>query len=457
MLLLLPPLLLLPAPATAATHSFVGTGEMRSNPERGFRDELHGACTQEWSSTRGEGIPDSDMQVMTQLNMTIDQVYCYLPNTTELTANDTRAIVNTAAQLRKVGAKALWRFAYDRTAGEKMYTADMIVGHMDQLKAVFNANIDVIYVLQAGWIGSWGEWHSSITGLEANKTAIQQIVGHELFSFLPPDKKLNIRVANEKAQMVLNVNPEPGDRLGMGIVTAANQHDNTAVSRIGFDNDAIMTDEWDCGTFFGGLGAYPSTDPDGKSRYGPNSSCTGIDGRGESCGDHGPNCTTNECDNRFPRSFGPVPSNNVTPGPPNDRSHVAKWVPNNLHGKPIAQSYAVPIFDSLHGASVDPDYLYAARESPYVPVDGEMGWLQGYTASFCDTLGRWPLKVSAEVFAWRLRDMHYSTLSMRHGYSHLDGNGRGKVPTPNNNETSTPCMLHGVRTALLQFRSQFAS
>ena len=81
----------------------------------------------------------------------------------------------------------------------------------------------------------------------------------------------------------------------------------------GFDNDAIMTDEWDCGTFFGGLGAYPSNDPDGKSRYGPNSSCTGIDGRGESCGDHGPNCTTNECDNRFPRSFGPVPSNNVTP------------------------------------------------------------------------------------------------------------------------------------------------
>ena len=112
-------------------------------------------------------------------------------------------------------------------------------------------------------------------------------------------------------------------------------------------------------------------------------------------------------------------------------------MPNNLHGRPVAQSYAVPIFDSLHGASVDPDYLYAARESPYVPVDGEMGWLEGYTASFCDTLGRWPQKVPAEVFAWRLRDMHYSTLSMRHGYSHLDGNGRGKVPTPNNNETST--------------------
>eukprot|EP01050_Picozoa_sp_SAG11_P039789 SAG11_NODE_16928_length_533_cov_1.359447_1_plen_65_part_10 len=65
-----------------------------------------------------------------------------------------------------------------------MYTADMIVGHMEQLHEVFNDNIDVIYVLQAGWLGSWGEWHSSVTGLEGNKTAIQKIVGHELFSFL---------------------------------------------------------------------------------------------------------------------------------------------------------------------------------------------------------------------------------------------------------------------------------
>ena len=79
-------------------------------------------------------------------------MYCYLPNTTVLSANDTLAIENAASKLRSVGAKALWRFAYDRTAGEKMYTADMIVGHMNQLHEVFNANIDVIYVLQAGWL-----------------------------------------------------------------------------------------------------------------------------------------------------------------------------------------------------------------------------------------------------------------------------------------------------------------
>lgn len=260
-----------------------------------------------------------------------------------MTTNDTLAIENTARQLRSVGAKALWRFAYDRTAGEKMYTADMIVGHMKQLHSVFNANVDVIYVLQAGWLGSWGEWHSSATGLENNKTAIQQIVSHELFEFLPPDKKINIREPKLKSQRVLNINPEVDDPLGMGVVTAATSKENTAVARIGYDNDALMSEGNDCGTWIGGVGAFPATDRDGKSRYGPNSSCTGVDGRGESCGDHAPDCFTNECDNRLSRTFGPVQSNNVTPGPPSDSMHYQRWVPNNLHGDPIEYSYATPI------------------------------------------------------------------------------------------------------------------
>ena len=218
--------------------------------------------------------------------------------------------------------------------------------------------------------------HSSITGLENNKTAIQQIVSHELFTLLPPDKKINLREPKLKSQRVLNINPEPGDRLAFGVVTAASAKDNTAVARIGFDNDALMSEGNDCGTWIGGVGAFPATDRDGRSRYGPNSSCTGVDGRGESCGDHAPDCFTNECDNRLARTFGPVQSNPVVPGPPSSSEHYKKWVPNNLHGNPIDYSYATPIYDSLHGPMVDPDYVYGQRESPFVPIDGEMDWVR---------------------------------------------------------------------------------
>ena len=51
-------------------------------------------------------------------------------------------------------------------------------------------------------------------------------------------------------------------------------------------------------------------------------------------------------------------------------------MPNNLHGNPIDYSYATPIYDSLHGPMVDPDYVYGQRESNFVPIDGEMDWVR---------------------------------------------------------------------------------
>ena len=64
--------------------------------------------------------------------------------------NKTLESISTAmAVLRASGVKALWRFAYDRLApGEQSYTADLIVSHIEQLHAVLNQGLDVVYVLQ---------------------------------------------------------------------------------------------------------------------------------------------------------------------------------------------------------------------------------------------------------------------------------------------------------------------
>ena len=64
-------------------------------------------------------------------------------------------------------------------------------------------------------------------------------------------------------------------------------------------------------------------------------------------------------------------------------------------------------------------YDYAVRESPWVPVDGEMFWKAGSTVYD----PAWPQAVTAEQAAWRLRAMHYSTLSLVHGYNRLDNGG----------------------------------
>jgi hypothetical protein len=298
-------------------------------------------------------------------------------------------------KLREAGVKALWRFAYDRNPGQFSYSADLIVSHIAQLRAVFNRGMDIVYVLQAGWIGAWGEWHSSKNKLENNKTATSLIVEHSLFKLLPADRKITIRYSMDKAQKVLMGAPygvdddddddeDEDDPLAFGILTAANAKSNTAVARIGFDNDAVMTDPVDCGTYMGGQGAFP-----------PTTDAT---------------CFFNDCDTRTARTFGPQESK-------------SSWSRSNLHGPPLQSSFGTPIYDSLHGPMVDPTYSYVQHESAFVPMDGEMDWNSGggKSKSGCNSGKDWPIKVGAESFAWRARDMHYSTLSIVHGYWVLDG------------------------------------
>jgi len=39
--------------------------------------------------------------------------------------------------------------------------------HISQLKPLWVKNKDVINVIDAGFIGGWGEWHSSANGLDS--------------------------------------------------------------------------------------------------------------------------------------------------------------------------------------------------------------------------------------------------------------------------------------------------
>jgi hypothetical protein len=66
----------------------------------------------------------------------------------------------------------------------------------------------VVYVLQAGFIGAWGEWHGPKAGLENNKTATPMVVSHSLFELLPPDKKITTRYSMDRAQKALESAPE---------------------------------------------------------------------------------------------------------------------------------------------------------------------------------------------------------------------------------------------------------
>jgi hypothetical protein len=66
--------------------------------------------------------------------------------------------------IRAEGMKVALLFAYDFTAGGNDATSAQIARHLEQLKPVLAAHAETIPYMRAGFIGAWGEWHSSKSG-----------------------------------------------------------------------------------------------------------------------------------------------------------------------------------------------------------------------------------------------------------------------------------------------------
>lgn len=69
--------------------------------------------------------------------------------------------------VRASGIKVVLRFYYSEDLGRPDAPKAVVLRHLEQLKPVLAAHADVIAVLQAGFIGAWGEWHGSTNGLDA--------------------------------------------------------------------------------------------------------------------------------------------------------------------------------------------------------------------------------------------------------------------------------------------------
>lgn len=108
-------------------------------------------------------------------------------------------------------------------------TIDNIYTHIKQIAPILNANKDVILSVQAGFIGPWGEWHSSkfFTGNEDEVKLRNQILS-VLLENLNQDIAVNVR----RPRFVR-------DAIEAGIDQ----------SRLGIHNDALLSTKDDMGTY----------------------------------------------------------------------------------------------------------------------------------------------------------------------------------------------------------------
>ena len=143
------------------------------------------------------------------------------------------------AAARKAGMKVLPRFSYDFTEKGQDAPKERVLEHLAQLKPLFAANEDVIVALEAGFIGAWGEWHSSKNKLDAAESRKEILKG--LLDALPKSRMVKVRTPGY-ARAIYGDEP-----LG-----EAEAYSGSDKARVGHHNDCFLAGESDAGTYYPG-------------------------------------------------------------------------------------------------------------------------------------------------------------------------------------------------------------
>lgn len=222
-----------PAPASAETVEtiFRATDDEIANPERGMyvwaADNLAA-----WTQAQADAQFKAGYRIVyapVRLDAHVDE---------PLPASLLAGLSEGFATARRAGLKVIPRFLYNYPAGETGYQAAQdaplgrVIEHIGQLKPVLAANADVIAYLQAGFVGAWGEWHTSSNNLTA--PAARTRIRDALLGALPADRFLQLRYP----AYLMEWSPQ-----------VPRWRDGSAASRIGVHNDCFMASSTDVGTY----------------------------------------------------------------------------------------------------------------------------------------------------------------------------------------------------------------
>ena len=200
------------------------------NPERGFFHFRSLTSTSGYNNVRSQGHSLIYGQILASnfRNGPLSQTFL----------NQIQAGFNAA---RINGIKVKPRVAYNDDGGADA-PKSVILNHIQQLKPLWEANKDVIYLMDAGFIGGWGEWHSSTNGLDNNADRTE-ILG-AILDALPVDRMVGIRTPHYKRE-IFNGSPTNATNK----ITAANAFDGSDLSRVGHLNDCFLASGTDFVTY----------------------------------------------------------------------------------------------------------------------------------------------------------------------------------------------------------------
>ena len=200
------------------------------NPERGWL-----------RITRTEGATQSGLNSIKNANITMvlleSNLNAFL--TKPLDSQKLKEISDAFSYARNAGLSVIYRAAYDFSGLSNPEPEDIgiILNHIRQLRPVFISNEDVLFNVQAGFLGPWGEWHTSRYGSKI-RPDIQQLVVNEILTAVPKSVSVGVR----RPEYVRTIT-------GIKTLSATEAFSGSNASRVSFYNDALLSDSSDDGTY----------------------------------------------------------------------------------------------------------------------------------------------------------------------------------------------------------------
>lgn len=214
------------------TTSFSASTDDIPNPERGFY---------RWTWAGLDAVSSADMKDAYtngyRLVYSLLRLDSYRSSTLPdslLTKLDA-SFANARANGVKLVIRAAYNYPEDETGYQNAQDASLaqVQAHLAQLAPVLARNADVIAFVQAGFIGAWGEWHTSSNNLltASNRAGVRDA----LLSAVPASRFVQIRYAS----YLMDWTPTLP---ALSSVLAGNY-------RLGMHNDCFLASNTDVGTY----------------------------------------------------------------------------------------------------------------------------------------------------------------------------------------------------------------
>lgn len=220
-----------PVPVTSVRADFSATQAEFSNPERGFY-----RATSDLDKLTASVVADA---YANGFRLIYARINLEPFRDTDISPEFLGRLETAFETARKGGVKLIVRATYNYPRGETDYhnaqdaSLPRVRSHLGQLKPLLHDNADVISVVQAGFIGAWGEWHTSSNNLTSveNRTAVKDA----LLEAVPATRFVQFRYP----PYIMDWAPTLPD------MTAA----LNGSFRIGFHNDCFLASQTDVGTY----------------------------------------------------------------------------------------------------------------------------------------------------------------------------------------------------------------